>query len=126
MNLEKGCKEFENGYPCFLPAQKILHTISRKWAIQIIYLLGNGNNLRYNEIKSALQRGWKKDKISDATLSARLSELEAEELLIRKVYAELPPRVEYSLSNRGVDLSQALQPLIQWAIAVCHENMKAK
>jgi DNA-binding HxlR family transcriptional regulator len=123
MYTEQECDETKNGFPCFMPAQKILHLISRKWAIQIIHLLGNGKKLRYNEIKTELQKGWKKNRISDATLSSRLSELEKDKLIKRKNYPELPPRVEYSLSNRGFDLSKAIQPIIKWAINICHEEM---
>lgn len=123
MNDKQECIEFQNGYPCFVPAQRILHLISNKWAIQLIHLLGKNRKLRYNELKEELQKGWKKNKISDATLSSRLSELVDEGLLIKKVYPELPPKVVYSLSKKGLSLSKALQPVIQWTIDACHEKM---
>lgn len=122
MEQDQNCPELMYGYPCFQPAQRILHLISNKWAIQLVHLLRDGKSMRYNEIKEALQKGWKSRKISDATLSSRLSELVEEKLLIREVYPELPPKVEYHLSNRGQSLSKALQPLIEWAIEVCHEK----
>jgi DNA-binding HxlR family transcriptional regulator len=111
-----------NGLPCFVPAQKILHLISRKWGIQLIYILKERNKIRYKEIREELQKGWKKNKISDATLSSRLGEFVDEALIKKEIFPELPPRVEYSLTKKGQKLSKALEPLINWTIQICHEN----
>ena len=115
------CNHEQNGYPCFIPAQRVLNLIGKKWSIQIINVLSNGNKIRYNDLRELLHRGWKKNKISDATLSARLSELSKEGLLIRDIHPEIPPKVEYSLSEKGEELSEALQPFINWTIKTCHE-----
>ena len=47
--------------------------------------------------------------------------LSKEGLLIREIHAEIPPKVEYSLSAKGEELSKALQPLVDWTIKACHE-----
>ncbi|MHA1125877.1 MAG: winged helix-turn-helix transcriptional regulator [Candidatus Heimdallarchaeota archaeon] len=112
----------KNGLPCFVPAQKILHLISSKWGIQLIYILKEGKNIRYKEIREELQKGWKKNKISDATLSSRLGEFVDEGLIKKEIFPELPPRVEYSLTKKGEKLSKALEPLIDWTIKTCHEH----
>lgn len=115
------CSHEQNDYPCFIPAQKILNLIGKKWSIQLINVLNDGKKARYNELRRLLHKGWKQKKISDATLSARLNELSKEGLLIREIHAEIPPKVEYSLSDKGEELSKALQPLIDWTIKTCHE-----
>jgi len=115
------CTHEINGYPCFIPAQRILNLVGKKWSIQIINVLCNGKKVRYNNLRELLHKGWKKNKISDATLSARLTELTEEGILIREIHPEIPPKVEYSLSKKGEKLSEALQPLIDWTIKACHE-----
>lgn len=119
---KNGCENGNRNFPCFIPAQRILNQVSKKWTTQIIYLLKDGNRFRYNDLKSSLHNGWKEDKISDATLSTRLMELTKEGFLIREVFPELPPKVEYRLSEKGEELSQALEPLIDWTIKICHEE----
>ncbi|NHJ31684.1 MAG: helix-turn-helix transcriptional regulator [Asgard group archaeon] len=117
---EAECSKERNGFPCFVPAQRILHLISSKWGIQLIYVLMENKKLRYNDLRENLQKGWKRAKISDATLSSRLSDFTKEGLIRREVYPELPPKVEYSLTKKGEKLAKALQPLIDWTINVCH------
>ncbi|MBD3190166.1 MAG: transcriptional regulator [Candidatus Heimdallarchaeota archaeon] len=116
------CSNDNPSFPCFLPAQHILNLVSKKWGIQLIYLLGKNEPLRFTELKETLHQGWAKNKISDATLSARLSEFLQEKLIVRESYSEIPPRVEYFLSKKGRRLSKALEPLIDWAINSCHDT----
>ena len=75
--------------------------IQGKWAILILHYLSEGP-LRFNE----LQR--KMPKITNATLSNQLKQLEAERLVSRKVYGDIPPKVEYSLTEIG----RAFQPVL--------------
>ncbi len=116
------CSKEQNGYPCLIPAQRVLNLISKKWSIQLIHLLHDGKKFRYNEIKERLQKGWKKEKISDATLSARLADLTKENIFTREVYTELPPKVEYSLTEKGESLSKAIKHLVDWTIETCHQE----
>ena len=64
--------------------------------------------VRFNELKRYLKN------VSDKTLSSNLKELEADRLIIRKEYPQIPPKVEYSLSNRGESLMTVLDQLCVW------------
>mgnify|MGYP002247851132 CR=1 FL=1 len=65
--------------------------------------------MRFNELKRYLKT------ISDKTLSTNLKELEADRLIIRTEYPQIPPKVEYSLSKRGKSLMKVLDQLCVWA-----------
>jgi DNA-binding HxlR family transcriptional regulator len=91
------------------PLEGIIEIISRKWAPQIIAVIGNNQKLRFSEILEKLGR------ISPKTLSDRLKELEGAGLIKREVFAEIPPRVEYALTKDGVELRNVLIPLMKWA-----------
>jgi DNA-binding HxlR family transcriptional regulator len=54
--------------------------------------------------------------VSTKTLASRLKELEKEEILRRTAYNEIPPRVEYTMTEKGLKLAEALMPLIQWVV----------
>ncbi len=77
--------------------------------------------LRYTEIKNRIQN-FTSEKISDTTLSLRLNELYETKIVDRKQFEQIPPRVEYKLSSKGIKLKDSLQPLIIWAIKDCHET----
>jgi DNA-binding HxlR family transcriptional regulator len=83
--------------------------ISRKWALLFITIIGNFGRLRYSELEQKMEG------ISPKTLSDRLKELEKANLIKRETFAEIPPRVEYTLTPRGEELRDALVPLITWA-----------
>jgi DNA-binding HxlR family transcriptional regulator len=83
--------------------------ISKKWALLIITIIGNFGTLRYSELEQ------KMDGISPKTLSDRLKELEKARLIRRETFSEIPPRVEYTLTQEGQELRDALVPLITWA-----------
>ncbi|HZH09264.1 MAG TPA: winged helix-turn-helix transcriptional regulator [Microvirga sp.] len=85
----------------------VLDLIDGKWKGVILYHLMKGT-LRFNEIRR------KMPKVTQRMLTNQLRELEADGLLIRKVYPEVPPRVEYSLSERGQSLEPVIAALKQW------------
>lgn len=120
--MDSNCEKEDNSFPCFVPAQRVLNLISKKWCIQLIYILKEGKRVRYKNLKEQLHRGWNKGKISDATLSSRLTELKEEGIIAREVYTEIPPKVEYYLSDKGQMLSEAITPLVDWTIKNCHEE----
>lgn len=105
MREESNCK---GGEECLCPIRGIVDVVSKKWAICILTLLKKNNTLRYNQIKNKI------DGISPKTLSDTLKILERERLIKRKAYPEIPPRVEYSLTNAGKELRTALMPLVRW------------
>ena len=85
-----------------------LSLISGKHKMVILYCLMEFQTVRFNELKRYLK------KISDKTLSTNLKELEAVQLIVRKEYPQIPPKVEYSLSDRGRSLMAVLDQLCVW------------
>ncbi len=73
--------------------------ISKKWALLVINTIGNSQTIRYSEIRDVL------GEINSQVLSDRLKELEEAGLIKREAFAEIPPRVEYSLTKDGKALS---------------------
>jgi len=91
------------------PVRGIIDVISKKWAFFIISVLGNHENLRFKGLMKELEG------VSPKTLSDTLKILEKEGLVRKKAFNEIPPRVEYSLSDDGKELRKAIMPLLQWA-----------
>ncbi len=85
-----------------------LSLISGKHKMVILYCLMEFRVVRFNELRRYLKN------VSDKTLSNNLKELEADRLIIRKEYPQIPPKVEYSLSDRGRSLMIVLDQLCVW------------
>ena len=85
-----------------------LSLISGKHKMVILYCLMEFEIVRFNELKRYLKN------ISDKTLSTNLKELETDQLIIRTEYPQIPPKVEYSLSERGKSLMTVLDQLCVW------------
>ncbi len=85
-----------------------LSLISGKHKMVILYCLMEFQVVRFNELKRYLKN------VSDKTLSLNLKELEADRLILRKEYPQIPPKVEYSLSDRGKSLMAVLDQLCVW------------
>lgn len=98
------------GFTCGLDAT--LKLISGKWKPLILYFLLRGPT-RYGELKRAVRD------VSDKVLIQQLKDLEADGVVRRNDYKEIPPRVDYTLTARGESLAQALEPLCTWGT----ENM---
>lgn len=94
---------------CLCPLEGIITTISKKWAILVISILGHHERLRFTDIMSTLEG------ISPKSLTDLLKELQRTGLIQRESFSEIPPRVEYSLTEDGKQLCEAIIPLIQWA-----------
>ena len=89
----------------------LVHTmniIGNKWKPIIIYLLSNGP-LRFGKLNALVPS------ISKKVLSQQLGELTSDGILLRESFSEIPPRVEYSLTSRGLSLLPILLQLSQWA-----------
>lgn len=82
--------------------------ISGKHKMVILYCLMEFEPVRFNEMKRYLGN------ITDKTLSSNLKELETDKLIVRKEYPQIPPKVEYSLSQRGKSLMAVLDQLCLW------------
>jgi DNA-binding HxlR family transcriptional regulator len=90
------------------PAERTLDFLSGKWRPMVIYWLMD-RPLRFNELQRRL------GPITHRTLSKTLKEMEADGLIVRKDYGEIPPRVDYSLTERGRSLQPVLQAMEDWA-----------
>lgn len=85
-----------------------LSILGGKWKLKIYKLLRGKKVLRFSELKSMLEP------ISDKTLSAQLREMEYDQLLFRKVYPVVPPKVEYSLTELGSSMEEVFLALEKW------------
>jgi DNA-binding HxlR family transcriptional regulator len=94
---------------CLCSLEYILETLGKKWAILIIDKIAKHKKLRFNDLQSMLEG------ISPSTLAAILKKLESSDLIQRKAYDEIPPKVEYSLSKNGNEFRKLIEPLIEWS-----------
>jgi DNA-binding HxlR family transcriptional regulator len=89
------------------PVEAALDLIGGKWKGVILNRL-SGQTRRFNELKRTIPR------ITQRMLTAQLRELESDKLISRKIYAQIPPKVEYSLTPRGESLRPVLKALLEW------------
>lgn len=96
------------GFTCGLDAT--LKVIAGKWKPLILYFVAQDGPTRYGALRRAIRD------VSDKMLIQQLKELEADGLVKRTDYKEVPPRVDYSLTPLGFSLAQALAPLCTWGV----------
>lgn len=94
---------------CYCPIDGVIETVSRKYAMRIVAVLGANGPTRFGDLEETLEV------TSTSTLSDCLAELVDDGLIERRSFDEVPPRVEYSLTPRGRELETRLQPLLEWA-----------
>lgn len=99
------------------PVETTLLLISNKWKVLILRDLME-KTMRYNELKASIGN------ISQKVLTSNLRAMEADGLLIRTVYPEVPPRVEYTLSEQGRSLKPILDAMWNWGIDYQKQNNK--
>ena len=90
-------------------AREMLARIGDKWSMYVIHVLGDAGTLRFNELRSRV------DGISQRMLTVTLRGMERDGLVVRTVYPEVPPRVEYALTRLGRTLRQLVRGLVQWS-----------
>jgi DNA-binding HxlR family transcriptional regulator len=86
----------------------IWEVLGKRWSLLILKNLSTKEVIRFNELKKVLSG------ISSTVLSERLLELEREGLVSKKIYPEIPPKVEYSLTRRAKELEVILKELGRW------------
>ena len=91
------------------PLEYGLEIFGGKWNSRIICVLAAKNVLRYSELRKEMGN------ITDAVLASTLKELIANKIVSRKSYDEIPPRVEYSLTEKGVSVVPILQSICKWS-----------
>lgn len=108
------------------PIRNILARISDKWSILVLFTLNQSALMRFNALQKNIPD------ISQKMLTVTLRTLEEDGFVRRQVYAEVPPRVEYSLTDRAISLLPHINSLITWAkdnmnaILVDRENNRLK
>lgn len=93
------------------PIRNILARISDKWSMLVLFTLNQSGCMRFNALQKSIPD------ISQKMLTSALRTLEADGYVTRKIYAEVPPRVEYSLTARAYSLIPCINSLIEWASA---------
>lgn len=95
------------------PIRQVISKFGDKWSLLTLYMLYTSDNgvLRFNELRHLMTD------CSQKMLSATLKRLEQSNIINRKVYPEVPPRVEYSLTETGLSLMPTITALIEWAQA---------
>lgn len=96
---------------CYCQLDGVIDLLSRKYAMQVVCVVGALEPVRYGEVERAF------GEVSSSTLSTRLADLTEAGLLEREQYDEIPPRVEYRLTGEGQELRTRLEPLLEWAEA---------
>lgn len=91
------------------PLEYGLTVFGGKWKSRIICILAEKKTLRYSSIREEMTS------ITDAVLAATLKELIADDIIKRKSYDEIPPRVEYSLTDKGQSVVPILQSICRWS-----------
>mgnify|MGYP002760273703 FL=1 len=94
---------------CYCPLTGVIDTLSRKYAMQLVSIIGAHDSLRFAEIEEHLPTA------STSTISKRLDDFEEAGLVSRTQYNEIPPRVEYALTDDGDEVRTRLEPLLEWA-----------
>ena len=102
----------------FCPLQEVAEALERKWSFQIIYEIGNYKKIRFIDLKEELKY------ISPKTLSDTLKKLNNGNLINKESFSQIPPKVEYSLSEDGLSLYPIIVSLLKWSTS--RESSKIK
>jgi DNA-binding HxlR family transcriptional regulator len=109
--MAQDCTFTEGSFTCFCPLTGVVDLLGRKYTMQIVCVVGAHEPVRFGDIEAHLPTA------STSTLSSRLEELAEAGLVTREQYDEIPPRVEYELTEDGRELCGRLEPLLEWAAA---------
>ena len=113
LELKENLRKYTNIENC--PVRNVVARFSGKWAMLVLCILSENEATRFNAIAKALPD------ISPKVLTETLKNLESDKLVRRELFAEIPPRVEYSLTDLGRSLIPHIENLLAWAI----ENFSA-
>jgi DNA-binding HxlR family transcriptional regulator len=110
--MEKFLEIFSKEETC--PVRNVLDRFGDKWSVLILLALGEVEKMRFNELFKLI------GSISQKMLASTLRTLEADGLITRTIFPEIPPRVEYRITERGKSLLMHIRGLVEWA----KENME--
>lgn len=105
--MKKYCKDEKIS---FCPVETGIELLSGKWKGRILWKLYNEKTMRFGELRKSLGN------ITEKMLTAQLRELESVNLINRKVYTEVPPKVEYSLTEFGESICPILDKFAEWGV----------
>ena len=111
-------KKYGNAESC--PVRNVIDRLGDKWSVLVLMLLEEAGVLRFNEIFGYIQT------ISQKMLAVTLKSLEADGLVKRTVYPQIPPKVEYELTERGRSLLPHLHQLVGWANSNLNDIRKSR
>ena len=109
--MKKNLETYSDSSNC--PVRNVLDRFGDKWSILVILILNQEENVRFNQLHKTIGA------ISQKMLTVTLKNLQADGLIVRQAYLEIPPRVEYKLTDLGKSLVPHITNLTQWA----DENM---
>lgn len=112
LQIQDNLKKYTNINVC--PVRNVISRFSGKWSILILCILAENEKTRFNQIGRAIPD------ISPKVLTSNLKVLEEDNLIKRELFPEIPPRVEYSLTDKGRSLMPHINGLISWTL----ENWK--
>ena len=104
----------EKQYNCYF--ELTLDIIGGKWKPIILYYINTNKVARHSDLKRFIPS------INERMLTRQLRELEEDELINRKVYPVVPPKVEYSLTEKGQELIPILESLVKWGAKYAESN----
>ena len=104
----KGMENFHRMDAC--PVRDVLSRLGDKWTMLVLVTLKANGTMRFCDIQKTI------GDISQRMLTVTLRSLETDGLIVRKVYAEVPPRVEYNLTETGCSLMPHIESLVGWAL----------
>lgn len=107
-------KEYSNSIIEICPIRNVVARFGDKWSLLVLLVINEAGIVRFNELGRMIPD------ISTRVLSTTLKTLEADGLIGRKVYAQVPPKVEYTLTDTGRSLIPLIMQLTEWA----QQNMK--
>ncbi|MBQ9254727.1 MAG: helix-turn-helix transcriptional regulator [Bacteroidales bacterium] len=111
-------KENKNAFIEICPVRNVIARFGNKWAILVLLVIYEEKNIRFSQLQEKIPD------ISKNILSSTLKTLYADDLISRKVYNEMPLKVEYSLTPRGLSLMPIIFQLNDWAMKNLPEIME--
>jgi DNA-binding HxlR family transcriptional regulator len=106
VSKSQGCKSDDPAFNC--PVEATLHVIGGKWKVVILFHLTHVGTHRFAELRRKIPG------VSERMLTQQLRELEADSVVHREVYPEVPPKVEYSLTEYGTTLRPICELMCNW------------
>lgn len=102
------------------PIRNVLSRIGDKWSMLVLFILEDNNSQRFKELQRNIPD------ISQKMLTATLKTLEGDGFILREAFPEIPPRVEYSLTDRGRSLLPLIDNLLVWATENMNDIMESR